>query len=210
MNNIIGLIIIIASAVVAGVLAWSVSKQNQRKEQKQREEVERRLRTQVQLEKLQREAIERQRQEEHQQRSVGDLENSLINLLGTLPNPTSERTLDFASKLHDYLKSGKWEEADRETLKIMLRLAGREKEGWLDVVSIEKLSGEALRIIDRLWVKYSNDRFGFSVQKRIWKSVGGNLDADDRIRQAFSDRVGWCVNSHLALVHTFHVITSVS
>ncbi len=37
---------------------------------------------------------------------------------------------------------------------------------------------EDLRTIDQLWVKYSNGRFGFSVQKRIWHSIGGNKYAD--------------------------------
>ncbi|WP_425335064.1 GUN4 domain-containing protein [Nostoc punctiforme] len=41
-----------------------------------------------------------------------------------------------------------------------------------------------LRTIDQLWVKYSNGRFGFSVQKRIWESVGKDYEK-------FGDRVGW-------------------
>jgi hypothetical protein len=102
--------------------------------------------------------------------------------------------IDFASKLYEYLKSGKWEEADEETLEIMLRLAGREKEGWLDVASIQNFPRGELRAIDQLWEKSSNGHFGFSIQKRIWESIGGNLDADDQIRQAFGDRVGWRVN----------------
>jgi len=35
-----------------------------------------------------------------------------------------------------------------------------------------------------------------SVQKRIWKSEGGNLKADDKIYEAFGDRVGWRVNKN--------------
>ena len=45
-----------------------------------------------------------------------------------------------------------------------------------------------------MWVKYSNGRFGFSVQKRIWEYVGGNTTANYAIRQRFADRVDWRIN----------------
>lgn len=127
---------------------------------------------------------------------VGDLENSLTNFFGELATPTPNRMPNFVSKLRDLLASRKWDKADKETLKIMLQVAGREKKGWLDVASIENFPYEELRAIDQLWLQSSNGRFGFSVQKRIWKSVGGNLKADDKIYQAFGDRVGWRVNKN--------------
>ena len=86
--------------------------------------------------------------------------------------------------MRDLLKAGKWKEADEETLAVMLNCAGREKEGWLDSDSIEKFPCTDLRTIDQLWVKYSNGHFGFSVQKRIWESVGRNYEK-------LGDRVGW-------------------
>ena len=75
----------------------------------------------------------------------------------------------------------------------MLKAANREKEGFLDSVSIEKFTCTDLRTIDQLWIKYSNGRFGFSVQKRIWESVGGKPgDIDYRLlKTKFGDRVGW-------------------
>jgi hypothetical protein len=89
------------------------------------------------------------------------------------------------------LADSKWQEADRETLTIMLRVAGREKEGWLDIQSINSFPCTELRTIDRLWLRYSNGQFGFSVQKRIWESIGGTLDADYETWCKFGDRVGW-------------------
>ena len=68
---------------------------------------------------------------------------------------------------------------------------GREKEGWPDKRSIDYFPCEDLRIIDRLWVNYSDGRFGFSVQKGIYQSLGGTEKYDEKILQAFSDRVGW-------------------
>lgn len=94
-------------------------------------------------------------------------------------------------QLRDLLKAGKWEEADGETAKVMLQVAGRTKEGWLDSDSIQNFPCEDLRAIDQLWVKYSNGRFGFSVQKRIWQEVGGIVDWETECR--LGDRVGWRV-----------------
>jgi hypothetical protein len=45
-----------------------------------------------------------------------------------------------------------------------------------------------LWIIDKLWVKYSNGRFGFSVQEYIYKDVGEDYPS-------FCDRVGWPIHN---------------
>ncbi|MEM9542723.1 MAG: GUN4 domain-containing protein [Cyanobacteria bacterium P01_E01_bin.42] len=94
-------------------------------------------------------------------------------------------------RLEALLKGGKWKEADEETRKVMLQVAGREKEGWLNTDSIDNFPCEDLRAIDQIWVKYSNGRFGFSVQKRIYKEKGGTQNLDSSIWVKFCDRVGW-------------------
>ncbi|MEM8545941.1 MAG: GUN4 domain-containing protein, partial [Cyanobacteria bacterium P01_H01_bin.119] len=51
-----------------------------------------------------------------------------------------------------------------------------------------------LQTIDRLWVKYSNGQFGFSVQKRIYVECGAQLDGQypgDKVWNEFCRRVGW-------------------
>ena len=93
------------------------------------------------------------------------------------------------SCLRDLLAAGKWQEADGETLKMMLKAARREKEGWFTKESIENFPCDDLRTIDQLWVKYSQGRFGFSVQKKIWLEVGGKVD--DETECKLGDRVGW-------------------
>ncbi|BAZ29837.1 serine/threonine kinase [Cylindrospermum sp. NIES-4074] len=95
------------------------------------------------------------------------------------------------SRLRDLLAAEKWKDADKETGRVMLAVAKREKEGWLDVESIDNFPCEDLRSIDQLWVKYSNGRFGFSVQKRIYQSLGGTREYDREIWEAFGDAVGW-------------------
>ncbi len=100
----------------------------------------------------------------------------------------SARGVDY-TRLRDLLATGEWKEADRETFKVMLKAARREKEGWFDTNSIENFPGDDLRTIDKLWVKYSQGHFGFSVQKKIWLEIGGKVDYDTECK--LGDRVGW-------------------
>jgi serine/threonine protein kinase len=115
-----------------------------------------------------------------------------------VPKPAHPETARVVSavgmdyiNLRNLLAAKKWKEADKETARVMLKVAGREKEGWLNTESIEKLPCEDLRTIDELWVKYSNGRFGFSVQKPIYQSLGGTSEYDEAIFERFGDRVGW-------------------
>ncbi|WP_026793773.1 MULTISPECIES: GUN4 domain-containing protein [Planktothrix] len=62
---------------------------------------------------------------------------------------------------------------------------------YVSVEDIENFPSEDLRIIDQLWVKYSDGRFGFSVQKRIYQSLGGTREYDEKIFGIFRDRVDW-------------------
>ena len=96
-----------------------------------------------------------------------------------IPKPAPPETAGVVSavgmdyiNLQNLLAAKKWKEADKETARVMLKVAGREKEGWLNMESIEKFPCEDLCTIDQLWIKYSNGRFGFSVQKRIYRSLG--------------------------------------
>lgn len=102
-------------------------------------------------------------------------------------------------RLQELLLTGQWKEADQETFAIMLKVAGREKEGWLSAEDIKKIPCIHLHIIDQLWVVYSNGHFGFSVQKRIWQSLDGTNKSERQIWCDFCDRVYWRVkyNGHL-------------
>ncbi|MGK7954706.1 MAG: GUN4 domain-containing protein [Crocosphaera sp.] len=94
--------------------------------------------------------------------------------------------------LLNYLSSGRWKDADQETAKVMLQVANQVEQGWLDIDDIENFPGEDLRIIDQLWVKYSNGRFGFSVQKKIYiDELGGTREYNEKIWNEFCERVGW-------------------
>jgi len=93
------------------------------------------------------------------------------------------------TKLQDLLVARKYKEADQETALLMLWVACREKEGWLDTESINEFPCQDLRTIDQLWVQNSNGRFGFSVQKQVYNQVGKDFGK-------FSDQVKWRVNGN--------------
>jgi hypothetical protein len=97
------------------------------------------------------------------------------------------------TKLSDLLFAKKWKEADEETTKLMLKCANREEEGWLNIDDWCNFPQEELRIIDQLWLKYSQNRFGFSVQKKIWIDNGGKFDKnyDSDTYCKLVDKVGW-------------------
>ena len=58
----------------------------------------------------------------------------------------------------------------------MKAVGDREQKGYLYLEDLRQFPCADLRVIDQLWVRYSNGRFGFSVQKQIWVEVGGKLD----------------------------------
>ncbi|MDJ0572852.1 MAG: GUN4 domain-containing protein [Pleurocapsa sp. MO_192.B19] len=94
------------------------------------------------------------------------------------------------TELRDLLAAGKWKEADQETFQIMLKVANREEQGWLNKDSIDNFPCEDLRIIDRLWVKYSNGKFGFSVQKKIYEELP-IVHISSTVWHSFRLRLGW-------------------
>ena len=96
------------------------------------------------------------------------------------------------TKLRDFLKQQKWQEANQETGEIMLQILSKEKEGFIKPEDIDILPCDDLRTIDQLWVQASSGHFGFSVQKQIWKDVGGNLEENNyEIYKKFGEIVGW-------------------
>lgn len=76
----------------------------------------------------------------------------------------------------------------------MIRAVGQEAGDWFSRAVIPNFPCADLRTIDGLWVKYSQGKFGFSVQKKIYVECGAKLDGEypgDKIWDKFCDRVGW-------------------
>jgi len=82
---------------------------------------------------------------------------------------TSERGVDY-STIQQLLLKKQFEEADRVTLQKMCELAGpvalRRK--WLYFSDVDQFPEVDLRLLDQLWRVYSEDKFGFSIQRELW------------------------------------------
>ncbi|MBO0348765.1 GUN4 domain-containing protein [Phormidium pseudopriestleyi FRX01] len=86
--------------------------------------------------------------------------------------------------LRDLLTAKKWKQADEETRTLLCQAAGKYPRGYLFEDDIAKMPCEDLQMIDLLWVNYSDARFGFSIQSRIYEGVGKDYGA-------LCDRIGW-------------------
>ncbi len=117
--------------------------------------------------------------------------------LGELTDDSGSKQGADYTRLRELLEAGEWRKADRETEAVMLEVSGREEEGWLTEEDMETFPCQDLRTIDELWVKYSNGRFGFSVQKRIWKDIEATIqDTGVDTWKYFGNKVSWRVNDY--------------
>jgi serine/threonine protein kinase len=121
---------------------------------------------------------------------------NFIKKLGNNPSSRTQSTPVTFQNLEALLEAGKWRDADLETWNLMLKLTKREQERWLRIEDVKNFPRQELRKMDQLWVKYSNGKFGFSVQKQIWLELGGKLDGepDWDTYKKLGDRVGWRQN----------------
>jgi tetratricopeptide (TPR) repeat protein len=101
-------------------------------------------------------------------------------------------------QLEIYLRNGQWRKADEETYHVMIQTVGKEVGQWFDGEELPNFPCEHLQIIDHLWVKYSNGKFGFSVQKQIWLECGSPTIYNSDWER-FKERVGWLVNQEFIL-----------
>lgn len=93
--------------------------------------------------------------------------------------------------LENELALGHWKSADLMTGRMMLRLTGRQDHGWLDIASVRSCPTPAFNRIDQLWVTYSRGRFGYSVQNRLYKAVGGKKSFSKEVWERFGEKLGW-------------------
>ncbi|MBK1988559.1 GUN4 domain-containing protein [Sphaerospermopsis aphanizomenoides BCCUSP55] len=87
-------------------------------------------------------------------------------------------------RLNELLKAKKWQQADQETWVVMRQALSKPVGKYLFNSDLEKLPCEDLQMIDQLWTKYSQGRFGFSVQVQIYESCGRDYGQ-------FCATVGW-------------------
>jgi hypothetical protein len=110
------------------------------------------------------------------------LDESIITL-------SSESGVQY-SHLQSLLISGSWKYADQETLELMYKAVNRQKERWFRSEDIRRFPSMDLSIIDRLWRKYSQERFGFSVQRKVWEEHGSPPDNSSAWME-YCRSIGW-------------------
>jgi hypothetical protein len=102
--------------------------------------------------------------------------------------------IDRYRQLQNFLAEGDFQSADKETARLMLEIAGEHRES-LTPEAVRKFPCDVLAIIDRLWLEYSERRFGFSIQLQTYMGLGGNVDTlrtqDQQLFESYGDKVGW-------------------
>lgn len=85
----------------------------------------------------------------------------------------SERGIDY-QPLQQLLAQQDFQGADVLTLQKLCELAGTSaiERKWIYFTEVESFPTTDLRTLDKLWLMNSEGKFGFSVQRRIWLSVG--------------------------------------
>jgi len=92
----------------------------------------------------------------------------------TLIQPTNPKLI----KLQQLLQEKKWAAADQETRQLLQDL--------------RTVPNSLIQGIDRAWLTASNNRFGLSVQSKIWRESVAKYPKDNQaVTNAFRDRVGW-------------------
>ncbi|HSM82785.1 MAG TPA: GUN4 N-terminal ARM-like repeat domain-containing protein [Nodosilinea sp.] len=95
---------------------------------------------------------------------------------GRLATPSAQ-DIDY-TPLQTLLIQQDFEEADRVTLAKLCELAGPTavKRKWVYFTEVEQFPVVDLQTLDQLWLIYSEGKFGFSVQRRLWLSLGQSWD----------------------------------
>ncbi|KAF5730414.1 Tetrapyrrole-binding family protein [Tripterygium wilfordii] len=98
---------------------------------------------------------------------------------------TSQSIISF-EQLQHHLSTHNFFQADEETRRLLIVLAGEaaQKRGYVFFSEVQFISESDLKTIDSLWRQYSNNRFGYSVQRKIWSKVNEDFTK-------FFLKVGW-------------------
>ncbi|KAL2530072.1 Tetrapyrrole-binding protein [Forsythia ovata] len=88
---------------------------------------------------------------------------------------------------------------DEETRRLIIVLAGEaaQKRGYVFFSEVKFIQESDLKTIDELWKQYSDNKFGYSVQKKIWEK-------SDRDFTKFFIKVGWMKKLEASEVEQFN------
>lgn len=119
---------------------------------------------------------------------VIDSVNSGDQVFSSLVSQTTG--VDYTS-LQNLLKAHQWEQADEKTYDLMVIAGDQDHSGAITSTEFSNIACEDLQIIDHLWLKYSQGKFGFSVQQRIYESLDNISQVDINAYRQFAQQVGW-------------------
>ncbi|XP_047980031.1 tetrapyrrole-binding protein, chloroplastic [Salvia hispanica] len=88
-------------------------------------------------------------------------------------DPSTSKYSTSLDLLRQHLGGKDLRQADEETRRLIIALAGEAavKRGYVFFSEVQFIPAEALREIDSLWRQHSEGKFGYSVQRRIWKKL---------------------------------------
>ncbi|MCL7041220.1 hypothetical protein MKW94_010942 [Papaver nudicaule] len=122
--------------------------------------------------------------------SSSSLHSSLFLKPSTTTNTTTPATTTSGNPvfelLEKHLASQDFRQDDEETRRLIIVLAGEqaEKRGYVFFSEVQFIPEEDLLTMDKLWRQYSDGKFGYSVQKKIWEKQDENFSN-------FFRKVGW-------------------
>ena len=107
------------------------------------------------------------------------------------PELLSDRNVDY-TLLRDLLAGQKFQEADDETRRLLIEVAGEDAEarGYVYFSEVRTIPVADLQTMDNLWRHFSKEKFGYSVQARLWRGSKRNWDA-------FFLKIGWTTGTNL-------------
>lgn len=102
----------------------------------------------------------------------------------------SAKNIDY-KPLEKLLIEGDFQAADTLTREKLCEIAGVDAiaRGWLYFTEVDRFPATDLHTLDRMWWLYSEGKFGFAIQRKIWLGVG----------QDFSQlwqKIGWKKNNN--------------
>ena len=106
---------------------------------------------------------------------------------------SSAQTVTISKKYQDletFLKQKEWKKADQETSRLMLDQMNRSS-SYLRIEDIVNFPCDDLKIIDTLWQKYSNQKFGFSSQQSVSQKLEIFKKFNPKNWQTIGKALGW-------------------
>ncbi|XP_006852129.2 tetrapyrrole-binding protein, chloroplastic [Amborella trichopoda] len=111
--------------------------------------------------------------------------NPTTTMNSSLSLSTNQQTISY-DLLEEHLSNKQFREADEETRRLLIQLAGEQAQTrkYVFFSEVKFIGASDLQAIDKLWSTHSNGKFGYSVQKKIWEKV-------ERDFTKFFVKVGW-------------------